>query len=114
MRTLQELQLWIAENLQPRLSVEDLTGHVAMSVRNFEGVFTREVGIAPAQYVMHSRVEASRRQLEHTDRGFKQVAAATGLGGPDSMRRAFVRLLGITPQRYRAQVRAGARFAATI
>jgi transcriptional regulator GlxA family with amidase domain len=74
MRTLQELQLWIAENLQRRLSVEDLTGHVAMSVRNFEGVFTREVGIAPAQYVMHLRVEASRRQLEHTDRGFKQVA----------------------------------------
>ena len=112
MRVLQELQLWIAENLQRRLSVEDLAGHVAMSVRNFERVFTREVGTAPAQYVLHVRVEAARRQLEHTDRGFKQIAIVTGFGGPDSMRRAFVRLLGITPQRYRAQVRAGAGFAA--
>jgi transcriptional regulator GlxA family with amidase domain len=113
MRALQELQLWIAENLQRRLSVEDLAGHVAMSARNFERVFTREVGTAPAQYVLRVRVEAARRQLEHTERGFKQVATASGFGGPDSMRRAFVRLLGITPQRYRAQVRAGARFAAS-
>jgi AraC-like DNA-binding protein len=82
MRVLQELQLWIAENLQRRLSVEDLAGQVAMSVRNFERVFTREVGTAPAQYVLHIRVEAARRQLEHTDRGFKQIAIVTGFGGP--------------------------------
>ena len=112
MHALQELQLWIAENLKGRISVEDLAGRAAMSVRNFERVFTREVGIAPAQYVVHLRVEAARRQLEHTDRGFKQVAIATGFGGPDSMRRAFVRLLGITPQRYRAQLRTSVRFAA--
>jgi len=47
------------------------------------------------------RVEAARRQLERTDRGLKQVASAAGFGGIDAMRRAFVRLLGITPSRYR-------------
>jgi len=72
-----------------------------MSVRNFERVFTREVGTAPSQYVLQVRVEAARRQLERTDRGLKQVAAAAGFGSVDVMRRAFVRLLGITPRRYR-------------
>jgi transcriptional regulator GlxA family with amidase domain len=109
MRALQELQLWIAENLQKRLSVEELAGHVAMSVRNFERVFTREVGIAPSQYVLQVRVEAARRQLQQTDKGFKQVAAAAGFGSVDSMRRAFVRLLGITAQTYRAQLSARGR-----
>jgi transcriptional regulator GlxA family with amidase domain len=47
------------------------------------------------------RVEAARRQLERTDIGLKQVAAAAGFGSVDLMRRAFVRLLGITPRRYR-------------
>ena len=72
-----------------------------MSVRNFERVFTREVGTTPSQYVLQMRVEAARRQLEHTDGGLKQVASAAGFGGVDVMRRAFVRLLGITPRRYR-------------
>lgn len=104
MHALQELQIWIAENLQERLSVEQLAGQVAMSLRNFERVFTREVGITPAQYVLQVRVEAARRELHQTDKGFKQVAAATGFGSTDSMRRAFVRLLGTTPQTYRAQL----------
>jgi transcriptional regulator GlxA family with amidase domain len=81
--------------------VEDLADRVAMSVRNFERVFTREVGTTPSQYVLQMRVEAARRQLERTDRGLKQVASATGFGSVDVMRRAFVRILGITPRRYR-------------
>ena len=107
MRVLRELQLWIAENLRQHLSVEALATRAAMSVRNFERVFMREVGIPPSQYVLHVRVEAARRQLEQSDKGLKQVADAAGFGGPDAMRRAFVRLLGITPQRYRAQTRRG-------
>lgn len=103
MRALQELQVWIAENLPKQLSVESLAARVSMSVRNFERVFAREVGVPPSQYVLHARVEACRRQLEQSDKGLKQIAAATGFGSADSMRRAFIRLLGVTPQRYRGQ-----------
>jgi transcriptional regulator GlxA family with amidase domain len=81
--------------------VEELAGRMAMSVRNFERVFTREVGTTPSQYVLQVRVEAARRQLERTRDRLKQVAAATGFGSEVVMRRAFVRLLGITPGRYR-------------
>jgi len=101
MTSIRELQIWIAEHLARRLSVEDLAHRMAMSVRNFERVFTREVGTTPAQYVLQMRVEAARRQLERSDRGLKQVASASGFGSIDVMRRAFVRLLGITPSRYR-------------
>ena len=101
MTSLRELQIWVAEHLQTRLSVDDLADRMAMSVRNFERVFTREVGTTPSQYVLQMRVEAARRQLERTDRGLKHVASAAGFGSVDVMRRAFVRLLGITPARYR-------------
>jgi transcriptional regulator GlxA family with amidase domain len=74
---------------------------MSMSARNFERVFTREVGTTPSQYVLQMRVEAARRQLERTDTGLKQMAAAAGFGSVDVMRRAFVRLLGIPPARYR-------------
>ena len=101
MTSIRELQIWIAEHLETRLSVEDLADRMSMSVRNFERVFTREVGTTPSQYVLQMRVEAARRQLERTDRGLKHVASAAGFGSVDVMRRAFVRLLGVTPSRYR-------------
>jgi len=101
MTSIRELQIWIAERLEKRLSVEELADRMAMSVRHFERVFTREVGTTPSHYVLSARVEAARRQLERTDRGLKQVASTTGFGSVDVMRRAFLRLLGITPRRYR-------------
>lgn len=57
--------------------------------------------VTPSQYLPQMRVEAARRQLERTDRALKTVASAAGFGSVDGMRRAFVRLLGITPRRYR-------------
>lgn len=101
MMSIRELQLWIAEHLDTKASVEDLAHRMSMSVRNFERVFTREVGTTPSQYVLQTRVEAARRQLERSERGLKQVASSTGFSNIDVMRRAFVRLLGITPRRYR-------------
>lgn len=101
MASIRELQIWIAEHLTEHLTTQDLAQRMSMSVRNFERVFTRETGTAPAQYVLQLRVEAARRHLERTDRGLKQVASAAGFGSADVMRRAFVRLLGLTPARYR-------------
>jgi transcriptional regulator GlxA family with amidase domain len=101
MMSIRELQIWIAEHLQAKLSVDDLADRMSMSVRNFERVFTREVGSTPSQYVLQMRVEAARREIERTRKGLKQVASAAGFGNVDVMRRAFVRLLGLTPSRYR-------------
>lgn len=101
MASLRELQIWIAEHLEAKLTVEDLADRMSMSVRTFERVFTREVGTTPSHYLLQIRVEAARRLLERTEGGLKQVASAAGFGSVDVMRRAFVRLLGITPRRYR-------------
>ena len=101
MASLHELQIWIAEHLGMRLSVEGLADRMSMTVRTFERVFTREVGTTPSQYVLQMRVEAARRLLERTDGGLKHVASTAGFGSVDVMRRAYVRLFAITPRRYR-------------
>jgi transcriptional regulator GlxA family with amidase domain len=104
MQAIHELQVWIAENLHNNLSVQKLADRTAMSVRNFERVFTRELGKTPSHYVLQMRAEAARRQLERTDQGLKQIAAACGFGSTDSMRRAFLRSVGTTPHKYRRQL----------
>ena len=102
MRPIQELQVWIADNLQRNLSTTALADRVSMSVRNFARVFTADVGTTPARYVLHLRVEAARRLLESSTQDVRQIARAVGFGNAEAMRRAFVRVLGKSPREFRS------------
>jgi transcriptional regulator GlxA family with amidase domain len=104
MKSIQELQVWIAENLHQQLSLQILAGRVAMSVRNFERVFTRQLGVSPARYVLQMRIEAAQRMLERTRKGLAQIALACGFSSADAMRRAFIRTLRTTPLSCRRQL----------
>ncbi len=81
----------------------------SMSVRNFARVFTAEVGEPPGRYVERVRVEAARRELETTDDTLDVIAGRCGLGSAESLRRAFRRRLGVTPDAYRRRFRIKAR-----
>jgi transcriptional regulator GlxA family with amidase domain len=99
MQPIQELQVWIADNLGRRdLSTSALAHRVSMSVRNFSRVFTADVGTTPARYVLHLRVEAARRLLHSSSHDLGRVARAAGFGSVESMRRAFIRVLGKSPR----------------
>ncbi len=106
MRPIQELQVWIADNIGRRnLSTPFLARRVSMSVRNFARVFTADIGTTPAKYVLHLRVEAARRLLETTSHDLRQIATASGFSSAEGMRRAFIRVLGTSPRDIRESVR---------
>jgi transcriptional regulator GlxA family with amidase domain len=98
---LRDLQAWIIEHPRADLSVEALARRVAMSARNFARVFSREVGTSPARFVTSVRVETARRLLEETSDDLTSVCSASGLGTTESMRRAFLRTVGVSPGQYR-------------
>ena len=82
-------------------SIDDLARRAAMSPRHFTRVFTEEVGEAPGQYVERIRTEAARRQLEETDDTVVAIASRCGFGTAETMRRNFIRRVGIPPDQYR-------------
>ena len=102
---LRDLQAWIVEHPDEDLRIEALARRAAMSPRNFARAFTREVGMTPARFVEQARLGAARRRLEDTGNGFDEIAAATGFGTAETMRRAFLRGLAINPSAYRARFR---------
>lgn len=102
---LRELQAWVADHPEADLSVEALAKRVAMSPRNFARVFAREVGTTPARYVESSRVEAARRCLEESEASIEQIAADCGFGTSETLRRAFLRGLRVSPADYRGRFR---------
>lgn len=104
-RPLKDLQVWMQEHLSHDLTVPSLAAKAAMSERNFQRVFTREMGVPPSQYVEEIRIEAVRRKLERSSLGMEEIAQACGFGSADVMGRSFMRLVKITPTEYRARFR---------
>jgi transcriptional regulator GlxA family with amidase domain len=82
-------------------SIDDLARRAAMSPRHFTRLFTDEVGEAPGQYVERIRTEAARRQLEETDDTVVAIATRCGFGTAETMRRNFIRRVGVAPDQYR-------------
>jgi transcriptional regulator GlxA family with amidase domain len=102
---LAELQGWILEHPEADCSVIALARRAGMSPRNFARVFGREVGMTPACFVENARVEAARRRLEESDAGVEAVAEAVGFGSAETLRRAFLRRVRVSPGAYRSRFR---------
>src|SRR5215510_4105735 len=100
---LAELQGWMADHLSEDLSVQALASRIAMSPRNFARVFTRTVGLTPGRFAQRIRVEAARRRLEESADGVERIAEECGFGTSESMRRAFLAVVRVSPSDYRGR-----------
>jgi transcriptional regulator GlxA family with amidase domain len=101
--TFAPLHGWIAANLQSDLRVERLAERVGMSPRSFARAYVAEMGTTPAKSVELIRLEAACRALEETSLPLKRIAALTGLGSEQNLRRVVQRQFGIGPADYRAR-----------
>jgi transcriptional regulator GlxA family with amidase domain len=97
------LQEWVLENLDQNLSVDRMAAQAGMSVRNFSRLFKSDTEMTPADFVESARIDAARRMLEDSPTPLKRVAARAGFHDPNSLRRAFVRRMGVTPGDYRSR-----------
>jgi transcriptional regulator GlxA family with amidase domain len=88
-----------------------LAARAALSERHFRRLFVEQTGTTPARFVERIRVEAARELLEGAA-PVDAVARHAGFGSPETMRRAFLRVLGVGPSDYRARFRASAPLAA--
>jgi transcriptional regulator GlxA family with amidase domain len=100
-----DVQRWALDHPSADLSVESCARRAGMSARHFARVFAREVGATPAAWIEAVRIERARALLEETARGVDDVASRCGFGTSETMRRAFVRRLGVAPTAYRERFR---------
>ena len=96
-----ELQQFIADHPDADLALSTLAARMHMSPRHFARVFRAETGVSPGRYVDRARLETARRRLEESEQPVEAVAAASGFGNYQAMRRAFVGALGVSPAEYR-------------
>jgi transcriptional regulator GlxA family with amidase domain len=98
---IRELQNWILDNLQEKLSVAQLAQKAMMSERHFTRVFQQEAGMSTQEFIERCRFEAATSLLAELPLPLKTVAARAGFTDDAHMRRIFQKKLGITPKLYR-------------
>jgi transcriptional regulator GlxA family with amidase domain len=96
-----ELIQWMRARLAEPMTVERLAERAAMSPRHFARAFLAEIGATPAKVVEGLRLEAARIAVETSHVSLDHIAASTGFGDANRMRRAFVRAFGESPQSLR-------------
>lgn len=101
---LQELIVWIVDNLDADLSISSLSKKASMSERNFGRTFKQQVGCTPARFVERVRVEHVCDLLQRSDWPLERVAQRAGFGSIDGLQRAFRRHMGTTPAKYRSDL----------
>ncbi|MEO3434519.1 helix-turn-helix domain-containing protein [Inquilinus sp. CAU 1745] len=94
----EELHAWITDNLSRDLSA--LADQAGMSLRTFCRRYRQSTGRTPADGVEMIRLEGARRYLEE-GASVTRAAARCGFGSTETMRRVFLRHLGVGPNAYR-------------
>jgi transcriptional regulator GlxA family with amidase domain len=82
-------------------SVGRMAEMASISERHLNRLFLAEMGMGPARFVQRVRVEAARAVLERREKSIESVALECGFGSAETMRRAFLRVLGVSPSAYR-------------
>lgn len=101
---------YIGDNLEARLSLQDLAGLLQMNVYRFIRSFKQSTSVPPHQYVLRQRVARAKSLLSDPDLSITEVALRSGFASHSHFATAFRRITNVTPRSYRDSVlRGGAR-----
>ncbi|RPE80092.1 AraC family transcriptional regulator [Vulcaniibacterium tengchongense] len=95
---------YLHAHLQERLTLEELAAVAGLSPFHFLRRFRAQYHATPQQMLMALRLHRAKRLLAAGETPAR-AAAGVGLADQAHLTRAFVRRYGVTPARYRRQVR---------
>lgn len=79
----------------------EISRQIGMSLNNFYGLFLKEIGSTPKQYMLSQRMEAARRMLANTKNSIDEIASMTGYADRYHFSKAFKTFYGLPPAAYR-------------
>ncbi|MGW4059360.1 GlxA family transcriptional regulator [Amycolatopsis sp. NPDC004747] len=95
------LRDWMLDNLAEELTIDALAKRAHLSRRTLIRRFREETDTSPMAWLADARIDRARELLETTTLPVERIGRLTGLGAPSSVRAAFHRHLGTSPQEYR-------------
>lgn len=95
---------YIEAHLERPITLAELAGVAGVGVRHLSRSFRASSGESPHAYVLRRRIERAK-SLIGSGLALADVALQCGFGDQSQFSRAFLRVAGLTPGRYRSQLR---------
>ncbi|NGP46028.1 helix-turn-helix domain-containing protein [Bacillaceae bacterium SIJ1] len=100
---LHQAKLYIRDNLERPLRLDDIAGYLHISGRHLSRLFANELGCNFTQYVQQERAKQAKHYLRTTDISIKEVAELTGFTSVHYFTRVFKDQIGVPPAAFRSK-----------
>jgi len=102
-QTVNKVILFINDELESELSVEDIAKHFRVSTSHLSRIFREHVGITLVEYLNVRRVEESQYYLRNTNKSISDISKQYHFCNQSYFTRIFKKYTEVTPKQFRDQ-----------
>lgn len=89
------------QNLDKKLTVEDMANQHKLSCSHFSMLFRKGTGMAPLDYFIHLKMQKACQLIYSNESKIKEIAMTLGYDDPFYFSRVFKKNMGQSPEQYR-------------
>ena len=104
---IKKAQEFIEVNFQEKITLDQLSGMVAVSRRSFERRFKQATTNTVTEYIQRVKIEAAKRSFESTRKNINEVMYDVGYTDTKAFRSVFKKITGLKPIDYRNKYNKG-------
>ncbi len=96
-----QVQEFIDNNIQEKITIDELADLVSIGRRSFERRFKRATNNSVLEYINRVKIERAKRSFESSRRNINEVMYDVGYTDTKAFRSIFKKITGLTPVEYR-------------
>lgn len=94
---------YMRENIERKVTIQELAEHVGTSSSRFSLLFQQQTGYPPLKYFNQLKIQKACHYLDFTDMKVNQISPKLGFDDAFYFTRIFTKTMGISPTDYRAK-----------
>ena len=98
---IQKAIVFMKDNLENKITLEDIAKHTAYSASHFGSFFAKKTSYAPMEYYNQLKIQRACSYLHFSDMKIKEIAFRLGYYDQFHFSKAFRKEMGITPKEYK-------------
>jgi transcriptional regulator GlxA family with amidase domain len=100
-KPIKKAQLFIENNYEQKLNIDEIAGMVNLNGRSFLRRFKKATDNTPLEYIQRVKIEAAKKRLESTTDTILEVMYGIGYNDEKAFRTTFRKYSGLSPKEYR-------------